>query len=135
VTFLEQRWHAALQNWAVWIVSGGGHSRSSSCGVSTIYKGDDRFRADYVGPVVLIGAAHDVDVLVVQLPEVHRRALVAEFVWTGSATARALALGIHVDTLRNRVRQACYRLDDLHEARKAAQKRARAAQPLRTCPR
>jgi hypothetical protein len=122
VTAVENKWHAKLENWALWLVAGG---PKGSPGVSSIYRGPDRFRADYVGPRALVGDASDVDSLVVRLKQDHQNALRAWFVWTGSTQDRAASLGCHVDTLRDRVRAACFRLDDLHQAQRRPSSPAR----------
>jgi hypothetical protein len=109
-----ERWHARLENWALFLTSGTAHA---SAGVSSIYKGG-RITFETLRPAPLIGDASDVDPLVHRLEDAHRRALVAEFVWTGAAIDRAAALGCHVDTLRNRVQAACFRLDDLEQTRR-----------------
>ena len=109
------RWHDRLENWAAWCVSGSGRH---SPGVSGIYRGENRFRAEYVGPRPLIGDASDVDRLVHKLSCEHQDALKAAFIWTGSWLDRARSLGCHADTLRNRMHAAIGRLDDLEQARR-----------------
>ena len=125
------RWESRLENWAAWTISG---SSQFSAGVSGIYKGLDRYRAEYVGPRPLIGDATDVDALIHRLSDEHRRALVARYVWTGTTQDRARSLGCHVDTLRDRTRAALFRLDDLEQARKRPRCACRARRRIRDIP-
>jgi hypothetical protein len=107
-------WTLKLEAWALYCTRG---THRHSEGVSSIYKGA-RYVTETLRPMPPIGEATDVDRLVHRLDAKHRMALVAEFIWTGSAIERAKALGCCVDTLRHRVRAAIFKLDELHQALK-----------------
>jgi hypothetical protein len=111
---IVDRWHARLENWAWWIVSGASASISSAYRGPRICDDDAPPRA----PPPLIGEAHDVDRLVHKLSPEQQRALRAWFIWTGGVADRERTLGVHPDTLRDRVRKACYSLDDLWHQRR-----------------
>jgi hypothetical protein len=114
-----ERWERRLQNWSLWCVRGS----STSSHISGIYRGDDRFRGDYVGPQPLAGDALDVDGLVARLDEKHGDALRAAYIWTGTVAMCAADLRIHPNTLRARVIAAKFRLEDLDQARRARMRR------------
>lgn len=107
-------WHDKLTNWAYWKVSGGGFA-----GISGAYN-DDWMHAPRL-PCPLVGEALDTDDLVMRLPTEQRSAITAVYLWTVPETleARAAVLRIHPGTLRERVRQAKFRLDDLDHQRRA----------------
>ena len=81
--------------------------------------------------IPLVGEAFDTDDLVLKLERKQRQAIDARYIWTYPETQeqRARELGIHVNTFRERVRQAMYRLDDLDCARRRAMLRLRNPAP------
>lgn len=89
-------WDRKLDNWALWRKGAASVGSSASDGT---FGGDDTRP-----PQPLIGEAFDVDRLVQQLPHDEQRAIEAVYVWSvGNLEERAAALGIHRNTLRNRV--------------------------------
>lgn len=110
-------WEDRLRNWALYKISGNG-----SAGVSTAYDGEFVDRSN-MPPPPLVGEALDTDSLVMKLPLEQVRALTAMYVWSvpERMEERARILGIHVNTLNERVRQAKFRLDDLDQARRRPQ--------------
>jgi hypothetical protein len=69
-------------------------------------------------PVPLIGEASDTDRLIGRLTAAQQDAIRASFIWSGTVADRARALGVCADTMRDRVRAACFRLDDLYQAKR-----------------
>ena len=121
MSYVEELWSARLENWALWYVGG------ESSGVSSynaIAEEDTAPRP----PPPLIGEAVDTDALLVKLnavrPELFE-AVRAWYVWTGTKQMKARQMGIHPDTLADRVRAAKYRLESLEGDRKAAMTRIR----------
>jgi hypothetical protein len=114
---LLEAWRSRLENWALWVTCG---TSQTSAGVSSIYRSNG-YRFDFTTrpPAPLIGDASDVDALILRLADVHRDALRATYVWTGSIQLKARQLGVCVDTLRNRTIAATWKLDDLDRKRMA----------------
>lgn len=114
--FVQDKWNRKLENWALWTVSGSSRGRASFLDF-----GSSRHWADVLKPQPLIGEALDVDRLLHRLCLEHAdryAAVRAWYVWTGSLASRAQTLGIHPDTLRDRVRAARYRLEELEIIRR-----------------
>lgn len=110
-------WDERLYNWALW--KRGANSLGSSASDGH-YGGDDTRP-----PPPLVGEAFDTDRLIRQLPPDQQQALEAVYVWSiGTLDERAAALGIHRNTLRNRVDAAKGRVDALWWQRKGAMARA-----------
>ena len=110
-------WDDRLYNWALW--KRGANSLGSSA--SDCYYGGDDTRP----PPPLVGEAFDTDRLIRQLPPAQQQALEAVYVWSiGTLDERAAALGIHRNTLRNRVDAAKGGVDALWWQRKGAMARA-----------
>lgn len=110
-------WDERLYNWALW--KRGANSLGSSA--SDGYYGGDDTRP----PPPLVGEAFDTDRLIRQLPTDQQQALEAVYVWSiGTLDERAAALGIHRNTLRNRVDAAKGGVDALWWQRKGAMARA-----------
>jgi hypothetical protein len=116
MNIILERWHVKLTNWSYWKLGSGG-----SGGVSSAYDGhwDDGAPRP---PVPLVGDALDTDDLVQKLSEEHREAITVCYLWTVPETLgeRAKLIGIHRDTLAERLKQAKFRLDDLDCARRRA---------------
>lgn len=117
---IQDRWDKRLSNWSLWIVSGGGASNASPYPAYRDYIPERGWwYAGSGAPQAIVGEALDVDAVLVMLQGEGERgmelymAVRAVYVWTGSLPDRATALGIHPDTLRDRVTAARYRLDDL----------------------
>lgn len=121
---LTEIWHKRLEDWARWTVSGG----RLSGGVSCVYR-DEWWLYPPQEPLPLIGEAVDTDTLVQALPEKQKDAIRARFVWTYPVTlaARARLLGIHPNTFAERIQQAVFRLEDMHQTRLRAVARMRAS--------
>ena len=110
---IQMRWHRKLENWALWYAGG------ESKGVGSAYDGTWGDGAPRP-PQPLVGEAIDTDQLVNLLPDPQFIAVRACYVWTvGTLADRAAELGIHRDTLSDRITAARYRLEDLSEQRKA----------------
>lgn len=107
---LQERWDRKLVNWALWKV---GQSKESHHGAP-----GDWWNCPPRPPQPLVGEALDTDDLVRELPDEQQEALTAWYVWTGDLQDRALFLGIHRDTLRDRVVAARWRLDTLDQTRR-----------------
>lgn len=116
-----EEWERRLQDWGVYRASQG----KGSCAISSAYDGmfgDGAPRP----PLPPLGEVNDTDSLVVKLADELQKTLIVKYVWTvvpDTEEARAAALRIHVNTLRERVKQAKFRLDDLDHARKASIRR------------
>lgn len=120
---VQTRWDKRLTNWALWMVGGGDTGRSTS--PYPAYRDHvqtrGRFESGTPMPRPLVGEALDTDVLVVRLAQINfdqYQAIRAWYVWTGSIADRARTLGIHPDTLTDRVTAARYKLEDLELWRK-----------------
>lgn len=110
-------WDDRLYNWALWKRGG----KSTGLFASDGYYGGDDTRP----PPPLVGEAFDTDRLIRQLPPDQQQALEAVYVWSiGTLDERAAALGIHRNTLRNRVDAAKGGVDALWWQRKGAMARA-----------
>ena len=110
-------WDERFYNWALW--KRGANSLGSSASDGH-YGGDDTRP-----PPPLVGEAFDTDRLIRQLPPAQQQALEAVYVWSiGTLDERAAALGIHRNTLRNRVDAAKGGVDALWWQRKGAMARA-----------
>lgn len=118
-------WDTRLNNWATWVVGGGG-GRSSP--VSSVYRmAMPGYRSQNdLGPIVLAGDAVDTDQLVRRLSPDLQRSVIAWFVWTGPIRERAGRLSVHENTLRHRVQSAKMKLADLDAAARAKAHRMRA---------
>ena len=104
-------WDERFYNWALW--KRGGNSLGSSA--SDGYYGGDDTRP----PPPLVGEAFDTDRLICLLPVEQQQALVAVYVWSiGTLDDRAAELGIHRNTLRNRVDAAKGGVDALYWQRR-----------------
>lgn len=112
---IQAKWHARLENWALWLVSGQGKRGKSSM----LDFGSTRHWSDILEPQPMLGPALDTDDLLAKMrygDEDDRnryKAVKAWYTWAGSPRDWAIKLDIHVDTLHDRVRSARYRLDDL----------------------
>jgi hypothetical protein len=110
---------SVLENWAAWLIGGSGVRMG---GVSRIYRlapATTRARADTTF-VVIVGDAIDVNDLVVRLTQIHQRALVINYCWSGSLVYRAHEAGLWPSTLRDRIEAVKKRLQELDEARRHA---------------
>lgn len=107
-TYRSQWWDARLENWGVW-KTGGGTCRGLALDGEW---GEGAPRP----PLPLVGEALDTDRLARKLDMRLYDALVARFVWGGSIEQRAADLGVHRNTLTNRVEDAKQRLEALRLA-------------------
>lgn len=97
-------WDRKLENWALWKKGANTMGQSATDGT---YGGDSTRP-----PPPLVGEAFDTDRLVIHLIAEERQALEATYVWSvGTLEERGGALGIHRNTLRNRVDSAKRGLD------------------------
>lgn len=111
----RKRWHEKFEQWGEYF-EGGGQVRSSlACAEQrSIPLGDDvsdpRFARFYepTRVVVLQGEAEDTNKLIRGLADRLQSAVVATYRWSGTLRSRADRLGIHPDTLRNRVALAMF---------------------------
>ena len=111
---IQARWHDKLENWALWYA--GSESRRGG----SAYDGEWGVGAPRP-PQPLVGEAVDTDQLVSIISRENPGQFVAIrawYVWTGTLEQRAHDLGIHRDTLRDRVVAARYRLDELDQERR-----------------
>lgn len=110
-------WDERFYNWALWKRGG----KSTGLFASDGYYGGDDTRP----PPPLVGEAFDTDRLVRLLASEQQQALEAVYVWSvGTFEERADALGIHRNTLRNRVDAAKGGVDALWWQRKGVTARA-----------
>ena len=115
----RDRWESRLHAWAEYMLTKekGGKVKISSAyylvGKGAPGEGD--------GVPIDVGEALDTDALYHKLPEHLRRAVWANYVWTGTMTHKAGLLGIPWQTLATRVRSAVQKLEDLHQQRKRQQ--------------
>lgn len=94
----SQWWDTRLENWALWKAGSG-----SGVGCAT----DGTYGGDFTRPPnPLVGEAMDDDRLIVQLEPRLQEALRARYVWNGTIEERAADLGVHRNTLTNRVEEA-----------------------------
>lgn len=106
-------WDERLENWALW------RSGADSCGLGLAT--DGTWGGDCTRPPQpLVGEALDIDNLVQQLVPEHIEAVTAWYVWTGTVEDRAAVLGVHRNTLHNRVAAAKACLDALWWSRRTA---------------
>jgi hypothetical protein len=114
---LDERWEHRLENWAIWYVSRGG---GRSAGVSSAYSGNEGGRGYGDDTVVsaMVGEALDTDGLVAKLERSLQDAIRAKYLHTGTDAMKAADLGIHRDTLADRVKRAKLKLDDLYRSRR-----------------
>ncbi len=105
-------WDRILANWALWLLSG----RGGSGYASPVYAMGVRGRRNKCWMPLLLAEAVDIDTMIRQLPREQQNAVVAWYVWSGSAAVRARQLGCHETTLRNRVSCAKQRLAALKYA-------------------
>lgn len=99
-------WDTRLENWALWQMG------ADSCGNGMAYDGEWGECAPRP-PLPLVGQALDTARLVKRLADHQQTALQAWYVWVGTLEDRARILGLHRDTLRNRVNAAKCGLDAL----------------------
>lgn len=108
---VQAKWDRKLTNWALW--KAGADSKGK------IGAPRDWWDAPPRPPQPLVGEALDTDDLIVRMSigdqddRDRAEAITAWYVWLGNTRDKAIALGIHPDTLHDRVRSARYRLDDL----------------------
>jgi hypothetical protein len=118
---VQVKWDRKLTNWARWLVSGGDGGKGKS---SLLDFGSTPHWSDVFAPMPPVGEALDTDDLLQKMAVGEQRdrdlyrAVKAWYTWAGSTRDWAIALGIHVDTLHDRVRAARYRLDDLDVLRR-----------------
>ncbi len=120
---IEEMWTRRLANWALWHLSGNSPTMTSA------YDGWDFF-APPRPPQPLVGEASDTEALIVKLPLELQKAITAKFVWSVPETMaeRARILGIHPNTLTDRVKAAIFRLDDLDQAKRLAMRKMKSMQ-------
>lgn len=108
-----EHWHIKLMNWTYYQLGG------NAGGISSAYDGDWGMCAPRL-PVPLVGEALDTDDLVQKLSDEHRQAIIAVYLWTvpEKQEDKAKVLGLHPNSLRERIKQASYRLDELDHARR-----------------
>lgn len=100
-------WDDRLENWALWKMGAG----STGLGLAT----DGTWGGDCTRPPPpLVGEASDTDRWVMRLELRLHDAVIAQYVWTGAQEERAGRLGIHANTLRNRVTEAKEELDAMY---------------------
>ena len=108
---VQLRWDKKLLNWSLWKM--GGDSKRGGGAPREWWNAPPR------PPQPLVGEALDTDDLLVRMSIGDRldrdraEAVTAWYVWLGNTRDKALALGIHPDTLHDRVRSARNRLEDL----------------------
>lgn len=108
---VQAKWDRKLVNWALWKV---GQSKGARSGAPR-----DWWNCPPRPPQPLVGEALDTDDLLVRMQcggkedQDRYAAIEAWYTWGGSTRDKAIPLGIHVDTLHDRVRAGRYRLDDL----------------------
>ena len=108
---LEERWELRLQTWAEYLDQRewGGKVKISSA-YSLVGKGG---YGDDDGVPLHVGDALNTNALVVQLPDHLRTAVRVWYLKPGTVGKKAADLGIHRDTLTNRVVGAKHKLEDL----------------------
>lgn len=104
-TYRSQWWELRLVNWGLWKAGQGTGAGSATEGT---YGGDCP-----LPPLPLVGEAFDTDRLVTRLEMRLFDALIARYKWSGTIELRAADLGIHRNTLTNRVEEAKQRLESL----------------------
>lgn len=109
-------WDGRLDNWALWTMG------ADSCGLGSAT--DGTWGGDCVRPPQpLVGEALDTNALIIELPSEQHTAVRAWYVWVGTFEDRARILGIHRNTLRNRVDAAKAGLDAMWWAKNDARRR------------
>lgn len=111
-----ERWNARLENWALWLVAHTARASGSPYPAYRLFRARSRGDSAPARPCALVGAALDTDRLVVELARespARAEAVRVWYVWTGTYAERAAAIGVHPDTLRDRVVAACHRLEEL----------------------
>jgi hypothetical protein len=121
----KKRWHGRFENWALYYEGSRGHFGDSVLGTaeerSKTY-GENvpeaRFARLYeqTTPQPLVGEATDTASFIARLPQDIQFALIATYRRSGTLEFRAAELGIHVNTLRNRVEVAMMRCEDMWQA-------------------
>lgn len=117
---IQARWHRKLENWALWYAGGESRGVSSAYGASSS-AGWKWWEHPPRQATPLVGEAVDTDQLVAIVAHDNPgqfSAIRAWYVWSGTVEQRATDLGIHRDTLRDRIVAARYRLDDLDQQRR-----------------
>jgi hypothetical protein len=100
-------WDQRLDNWALWKTGGG-------TGFGIAFDDEGGYGSEMTKPPPpIIGAAFDTDRLVARLPNELRGAVNARYVWTGSLEMRAADMGVHRNTLANRVMEAKVQLEEM----------------------
>lgn len=121
---VQERWDRKLQNWALWLVSGGVSGKSSPYPAYRDHVPSRRWWMASPMPQPMVGDALDTEALICKLAAEGRtgaeqfEALRAWYVWSGNLADRAAVLKIHPDTLTDRVTAARYRLNDLEGLRR-----------------
>lgn len=104
--FIAEKWDRRLYNWLLWMSSDDTNA-SRWAKISSAYRGQ-QFGAGYreAGTAVLSGEAMDTDALMVVVQRRNPSIYDALVAWTlndGTRGAQAARLGVHRDTLRDRV--------------------------------
>lgn len=118
---LDERWHARLENWALWKAGVDTVSRDIVEKYRQVREGNWRIDTSEPPPKPrpLVGQAMDTDRLVKRLDHDHHEAVIVVYVWTYPETleARAAELGISRDTLHYRLSKAMEALDRMQSER------------------
>lgn len=124
---LEDRWEERLQTWAEYLdqKEKGGKVKISSA-YSLVGRGG---RAEDDGIPIHVGDALDTNSLVIQLPEYLRTAIRVWYCQTGTVGQKAARMGIHRDTLADRVVGAKHKLEDLHLRRRSSKAKSHNRSP------
>lgn len=118
---IEDRWHARLENWALWKHGVDTVSRAVEESYRKVREGSWKIDISEPPrkPQPLVGDAMDVDRLVRLLDPDHQQAIIIRYCRTFPETLedRAAEIGIHVNTLRYRLLMAMEALERMQAER------------------